>query len=69
MSLYKKIKEFTEISPVSSNIGDYLKDACKVCDIYYKMMGIDSVGNYEQARIKEKELENLMKNIIKKWEK
>ena len=39
------------------------------CDVYYKMMGIDSVDNYEQARIKEKELENLMKNIIKKWEK
>lgn len=69
MSVYKKIKEFTEICPVSNNIGEYLNDACKVCEIYYKMLGIDSIDNYEIIIKKEEELEQLIKEILIKWEK
>ena len=49
MDLYKKTKRFIEISPVSVNIGTYLKDASKVCKIYYEMVGID---DYEKAKMR-----------------
>lgn len=69
MELYKKIKEFTEICPVSTNIGLYLKDACKVCNIYYEMIGIDGSNDLEKARIKEEELYIKMEGILKRWVK
>lgn len=68
MDLYKKIKEFTEICPVSTNIGEYLKDASKVCNIYNEMLLIDSIENLENAKLKEMELDQGMSEILKRWE-
>ena len=50
MELYKKIKEFTEICPIPINIGTYLKDASKVCNIYHEMLGLEGTDNLEKAR-------------------
>lgn len=67
MNLYEKIKEFTEICPVSTNIGAYLKDASKVCNIYYEMLGIDGIDDYKEARLKEMELDQSISEILKQW--
>ena len=69
MELYKKIKEFTEICPIPINIGTYLKDAIKVCNIYHEMIGLDGIDNIEKARTKEEELDKKMNEILKKWVK
>jgi hypothetical protein len=69
MELYKKIKEFTEICPIPTNIGTYLKDASEVCNIYREMLGLEGIDNLEKARSKEKELDKRMNEILKKWVK
>lgn len=69
MELYKKIKEFTEICPIPINIGTYLKDASKVCNIYNEMLGLDGIDNLEKARSIEEELDKKMNEILKKWVK
>lgn len=69
MELYKKIKEFTEICPIPINIGTYLKDASKVCNIYHEMLGLEGFDNLEKARSKEEELDKKMNEILKKWVK
>ena len=67
MELYKKIKKFTEICPIPINIGTYLKDASKVCNIYHEMLGLEGIDNLEKARSKEEELDKKMNEILKKW--
>ena len=67
MELYKNIKKFTEISPAVNNMGEYLKDATKVCEIYYEMLRIDNVDNSNDATKEAMKLNEDMIEIINRW--
>ena len=67
MELYKNIKKFTEISPVANNIGEYLKDATKVCEIYYEMIRLDNMENLEEVAPKAMKLDEDIIKILSRW--
>ena len=56
------------MNSIQVHIGkNYLKDASKVCNIYYEMLGIDGIDDYEEARLKEMELDQSISEILKQW--
>jgi hypothetical protein len=67
MNLYEKIKEFTAICPASINIGEYLKDATYVSKIYYEMLSLERIDNFDEVQKIEKELDNKIVEILNRW--
>lgn len=69
MELYEKIKEFVAISPAPINLGEYLKDASKVCSVYYDMMGLERIESAKEINKKEDEMNKTMDEILVHWKR